>query len=1037
MTGLLRFSLLRQVGIERDGEPIVLARKPRALLAVLLLRAGRPVAVSQLAERIWGEDLPVDARGALQTYVNRLRAALGEDGGLIQNQAGGYLIDLGTGRLDLADFEDLVAKADKVAEQDPQAESELLQQALVLWGDNPLGDTGSEALERLELPALVERRLSIVERRIDAGLRLGLDAQLVPELRALTADHPLRERLWAQLMLALYRGGRQAAALSAYDAARRIMVDELGIEPGKELRDLQQAILTGAESLTAPAAPEPRQSWPVHRQLPLEVADFTGRAELASRIEKLLTDPATGVPIVALSGPPGVGKSALAIRVGHRLRSAFPDGQWYVGLAGAGDHPRDAYAVLAELLANTGVTTSAIPEGQDARAALLRSRLADRQVLIVLDDAGQAAQVRPLLPGTAGCAVLITSRNSLAGLLALEGGQSVLLDELAADDSAALVARLLGSRLLDRGEAEELARLCGHLPLALRIAASNLAARPGTDPSRYLAELRSGNRLTKLSVAGDPQAAVRNAFEQSYQSLGPDASRLFRLLGVVPGPDFTASAAAALMDVPVDEAEAVLELLAAANLVQQHRPGRYQFHDLIRLYAQERSTGDPDREAALDRLMRDYLHRTTAAVQVVGWRKLRLPSPSYITVDELPTTDEAISWLDAERPNLVTAVTSRAGVPEYTWLLADLLRVLFELKGLVADWEAAVAAGLEAAQEAENARAIGAMYRSRGGLLASLGRMEDSLPDLLTAADWSHRAGDANGEVSALNAVGISTSFLGRVRESYDYFQRARDAAWTGSNRNQMAMTSGNLAAILHQLGRPREAMAATLEAKALHDELGMGPGLSATLHTMANILHTLGDLDESLAVISTELDAVERLGRPRDLAQSLETLAGIRCTRGEYAEAEAAALRVLEIVLDVQDQLTEAHLRCTMGDALTGLDRYAEAADSYHAALALARSTKAIEVEVRANIGLSVLELGLDNPVGAYQHAEQAVAFFNDLEMPLLHGSALTQLAAVHVAAGDPAAARPYAVQAVALHTESEAPLLSAKAQAILDRIG
>ncbi|TWD79023.1 DNA-binding SARP family transcriptional activator [Kribbella amoyensis] len=1038
MADNLRFFVLRQVGIERDGVPLVLARKPRALLAVLLLRAGRPVSVAQLAERVWGEDLPVDERGALQTYVNRLRAALGEDGAIVQSRAGGYLIEAGPDQLDLAEFEDLVAKADRVAEQDPRAEADLLQQAIALWGDDPLGDTGSEALERLELPALVERRLSVVERRIDAELRVGLDAQLVPELRALTADHPLRERLWAQLMLALHRSGRRAAALSAYDAARRQLVDDLGIEPGKELRDLQQAILAGSESLDAPDLPEPQPAWPVHRQLPLEVADFTGREQLVSRVEKLLTDPDLGIPIVALSGPPGAGKSALAIRVGHRLRSAFPDGQWYVGLAGAGEHPRDPYAVLAELLVNTGLATTAVPDGLDARAALLRSRLADRQVLIVLDDAGKADQVRPLLPGSAGSAVLITSRNSLAGLIALAGGQSVPLDQLAPDESAALVAALLGSTVLDRSEAEELARLCGHLPLALRIAASNLAARPGTDPARYLADLRSGNRLSKLAVFGDPQAAVRNAFEQSYRSLDAETSRLFRLLGVVPGPDFNGDAAAVLLDRPVDEAEAVLGALAAANLVQEHQPGRFQFHDLLRLYAEEHGAADPERSAALDRLLVDYLIRLNAASQAIAPRKIRLPSLPVVADAGLAelTPAEARTWLAAEQVNLVAAVSARAGRPEYTWHLADLLRGPLEADGHIADWREVVTTGLEVALEAGDPRATGSMYRSRGSLYASLGRLEDSEADLLEAARWFRRIGDRTGEISALNSLGISTAFMGRVSVAYDYCRQAYEAAKEAGLQHQTAMTLGNLAAILHQLGRPRESLAAATEARQLQADLGVGPGESSTLHTMAVAQQSLGLLDEALAAMTIELEAVERLGDPRDVAQSLEALATIHRDRGEFEAAEAAALQGVALAIEVQDPMTEAHLRTTLGDALVELARYAEAADSYHAGLVLARQTKSAEVEVRASVGLSQLELVAGDPAAAVEHAERAVAVFETLEMRILEGTARSQLAAARHAAGNLAEARTEAEQAITLHEEAGAPIHTARSHQILARI-
>lgn len=805
----LRFIVLGPLTVLRDGAPVELATKLRTLLATLLVRAGQPVPLHVLADRLWGEEPPVNVRGSLQTYVTRLRSALGDDGSLVQTVPGGYLIQADAEQLDLAAFRELVARADAEAGHD-QTEAALLHQALALWSDVP----GS--LSSHDLTALVETRMTVLERRIDVDLRLGLHTRLVPELRALTAEHPLRERLWAQLMIALYRCGRQADALSAYESVRRMLAAELGLDPGPELRELRQAVLVGEPRLAPPEqeqAPEPR--WPVHHQLPLEAPYFTGREELVSQIEKLLTDPAEGVPIVAVSGPPGAGKSALAIHVAHRIGTAFPDGQWYVHLAGASDRPRDPEAVLAELLVTSGVPRSEVPDGLDARSALLRSRLAGRQVLVVLDDAEKAEQVRPLLPGAPQSAVLVTSRSALGGLTALAGAHRLVIGQLEPEESGLLLARLLGDRPGD--EADELAELCGHLPLALRIAASNLAVRPGMVWEHYLAELRAGDRLAKLAVAGDPDAAVRNAFERSYHALDAGTARLFRLLGVIPGPDFTASVAAALTEAPYAETERQLELLAEANLVQRYRPGRFQFHDLLRLYAAELAAADPDRAAARARWFDACLRQTMAAVQVFGPTKLRLPAKEVV---EPPTDLDAAAaqeWLDAERSNLVAAVLDAEahGELESTWRLADQLGGYFSERGHQSDWHAVIDAGLRAAQRAGDAQATAAMLRARGLSLKNIGRIAEGRDILLDALRFYREAGDLRGEHSVTNLLGIAAAYLGDSTAALDWFRQTADAARRSSNHRGLVIATDNLAAILHELGRVDEALPMAIEAQA------------------------------------------------------------------------------------------------------------------------------------------------------------------------------------------------------------------------------
>ncbi len=1034
----LRFIVLGPLTVLRDGEPVELATKLRTLLTTLLLRAGQPVPVQVLADRLWGDEPPVNVRGSLQTYVTRLRTALGDDGRLVQTVPGGYLIEVEADQFDLAAFRELVGRADAEAGKD-QAEAALLHQALALWGDVPLSELAPGSLSSQDLPALVETRMTVLERRIDVDLRLGLHARLVPELRALTAEHPVRERLWAQLMIALYRCGRQADALAAYESVRRMLAADLGLDPGPELRELHNAVLVG-ESRLAPPEPEqepaPEARWPVHYQLPLEAPYFTGRESLVSQVEKLLTDHAEGVPIVAVSGPPGAGKSALAIHVAHRIGTAFPDGRWYVHLAGASDRPRDPEAVLGELLVTSGVPRSEVPDGFDARSALLRSRLAGRQVLVVLDDAAKAEQVRPLLPGTPQSAVLITSRSALGGLTALAGAHRLVIGQLEPEESTLLVDRLLGDRTGD--EAAALAELCGHLPLALRIAASNLAVRPGTEWERYLTELRAGDRLAKLAVAGDPDAAVRNAFDRSYHALDAGTARLFRLLGLIPGPDFTAAVTAALTEASYGETEQQLELLADASLVQRYRPGRFHFHDLLRLYASELAAGDPDRVAARARWFDAYVRQTMVMVQAFAPTKLRLPPREAVEVPADLDAAAAQEWLDAERSNLVAAVLDAEahGELESTWRLADQLGSYFSDRGHRADWQAVIEAGLRAAERAGDAQAMGAMHRASGLSLKNVGRTAEARDALLEALQLYREAGDFRGEHSVTNLLGIAAAFLGDSTAALEWFRQTADAARRSSNQRGLVIATDNLAAILHELGRVDEALPMSNEAQAQHDALGDGPGQHTTRHVRAVIHQNLGELDEALALITAEIAAVRRTGRRQGEAMSTEALATIHRDRGEFDLAERAASDALEMARGLGDVRIECHVEATLGDALSGQGRQDDAIDHFHIALSLARQVGAREVEVRALRGLALARLALGDLEFAVANAESALREVETLQMAVLRGIVLTTLAAVLLAAGRSDEAEETAVRAVELQQQTGAKQYLTTAQTLLTTI-
>jgi len=621
------------------------ATKQRALLAALVLHANRPVTVEELTELLWDGCSPPGARGTVQAYVMRLRAVLGGPGRrVLRTVTGGYQLSVPSDAVDLARFERLTDQAERSATCGRLAvASREFSQALALWRGPALADIDSELLRRTEVPRLDEQRMLATERRIELDLALGQHRQVIAEVRELVSRYPLRERYWYLLMQALHRSGWRADALAAYRSAREVLTRELGVEPGEALRELHQIMLDGGHPDEEPGLPgqpgrakgggpgEPgpggglaadagaggggvadAAAWVGQCQLPREIPGFVGRAAESGEIAAALTS-REGVPVVVLSGPPGAGKTALAVRVAHQVRDEFPDGQLYVSLAGSlGGSLGGSLAgqggaaepgeVLASLLAATGVPGRAILRELAGLSAAFRARLADRRVLLVLDGVRDDHQVWPLLPGTPGCAVLITSHSELRSLCALSGAHRCALGPLPAAQSRLLLGLLIGRDRVDgeRAAADRIAALCGHLPLALRIAAASLAGRPGQPLRDYAAELGGGRLLDKLSFGDDRVAALRDAFGRCYDALDPGLQRSFTTLAAlsvraaadltVPGgADLTVPAAAAKLGIPAGDAAALLDALAGRGLLLPAGPGCYRFVSPLRTFAAEKA----------------------------------------------------------------------------------------------------------------------------------------------------------------------------------------------------------------------------------------------------------------------------------------------------------------------------------------------------------------------------------------------------------------------------------------------------------------
>ncbi|WP_436501296.1 BTAD domain-containing putative transcriptional regulator [Actinokineospora sp. HUAS TT18] len=576
-----------QATIGGRAVPIAIG-KQQVLLAGFLMHANKVVRLGELAHWLWESEQPADARRTTQTHVRRLRQALG-GADMLRTVPGGYRLAVGHDEVDLLRFRALAERGATATE--PAARASLLRQALAEWRGPALVDVPSDALRGAELSGLAEEHLRARELRIDADLRLGRHADVVAELAVLTAEHPLRETFRYQHMLALHRSGRQADALEAYQDTRRVLADQLGVDPGAELRDLYQAILTSDQCAPDLAAPEPpivANRHAVPRELPADIRNFVGRANaMHEAVDHLTPSSPSGVPCVVVTGPPGIGKSAFALRTAHELAPRFPDGQLHADLSGPGGA---AERVLPRFLAALGLPSERVPADLDGLRAAYRTLLADRKVLVLLDDATSVDQVRPLLPTSSGSAVLVTSRQQLGGLTASHGALRVSLDVLTAEQSLALLAAIAGASRIgaNRALSKELIALCGRFPLALRNAATNLLLRGDRGLEDYIAELH-GDRIGKLEVDGDPGTGVRAAFDSVHAALSPEVARVFQLLSRMPTADFTAQSVSDIGGVSLDAATEALRRLASCSLLRQVRSQRYYLHGLVRAYAVERA----------------------------------------------------------------------------------------------------------------------------------------------------------------------------------------------------------------------------------------------------------------------------------------------------------------------------------------------------------------------------------------------------------------------------------------------------------------
>jgi DNA-binding SARP family transcriptional activator/tetratricopeptide (TPR) repeat protein len=1012
------FAILGPLTVTVDGVVTPLpAEKHRVLLGALLLRANAVVSRAELIDFLWSGDPPARARGALQTYVARLRQALRPLDRIVTH-GDGYSITVTPAELDRWVFDDLVARAAKArTERDAASEAELLHRALALWQGPALADVSSERLREVAVSPLEERRLQTWERRIEVGLTLGQHATLVPVLRTLTAENSLRERFWELLMLALYGAGRQAEALETFRNVRRTLRDDLGIEPGERLQQIHRDVLAGTPALPPAGRAEagPARGWRAAHQLPLDIGTLTGRDTAINEIAAAVVGDASKspVPIVAVCGQPGVGKTAVAVRVAHTVRYRFPDGQWYLRLGG-GPGGRSSADLLEEMLGLAGVDSAQIPADLDGRSALLRSRLAGRGVLLVLDDAVSAEQVRPLLPGAAGSAVLITSQADLRSL-ALSDAKIVRLDVLAEDDAVRLLTEVLAGQCeIDARELPVLAALCGHLPLALRLAAANLVGHSRAEVTGYLADLSSGDRLARLAVAGDGRAAVSATFDLSYRALPSPVRRLFALLGLLPGEDFTVPVAAALLGADLDAASASLTHLATVHLVQQSQPGRYRFHSLVRLYAAEQAARDDlarDGDQAVHRALDDALRRVDAAAAVLYPDLVRLPRPPAPT-EAAPFTDagQAREYLAAEQKNLEAligfAAQARTELRPYAWHLADALRGHFHARGAVGPWRTAAEAGLRAATRAGDPAARAAMSMSLGLSYWTLGRHDEALSMLGAALADSRAAVQTAFEGALLSNLGVIHLEVGSPRQAIELFRRGLDVAQATDHKFIEGTVLMNLAGAHLAAGDILVAQAYAEEALLTCDKIDSPVASAAARSNLGQAYAALGRLDEAVALLTTALGAFRHLGSAVDVIEVLGHLAIVHRDRGDHPTALRIAAEALDLSRagDVPRALGDSLI--AVADVHAGTGNHDLSAGYYRRALDVLGTDARRHGVSRALSGLAVALRHRGDAEGAVGHAEAAVSGAALSGRRVEHARALVALGLAELVLGRPSAA-------------------------------
>ncbi|SNX66223.1 DNA-binding SARP family transcriptional activator [Streptomyces sp. TLI_55] len=963
----IRFAVLGPVSAWRGTAEVDLGPpQQRAVLGALLIAEGAQVRVGELVDALWGTAPPASAVGSVRTYVHRLRRAL-DDALLIRSVGDAYVVRALPQDLDLAAFRELVARSERSRQAGNLRDAVVhLRAGLALWRGPALSGVRS-AWARAQRERLERLRLSALETRLALELDLGGHAQAAPELAALVGAHPLDERFREMLMLALYRSGRQSTALEAYTEARELLAEELGVDPGPGLQRLYERILRAdPELLPRPAAPTPAEpaqgradrvedlpaaqeaavavavpgaaesgvddsqpvreasahscppaidrtspTPPVPAQLPAALAGFVGRDDQLAQATALLPEDGDAPSVTVLvGGTAGVGKTAFAVHWARRIAARFPDGQLYVNLRGFDPvtDPVSPGQALRTLLAALGADQRELPQDEDALAARLRTVLTGRRVLILLDNARDAGQVRPLLPGAPGCLTIVTSRNRLGGLVAVDGAHPVHLDVLSAREGHELLVRRLGAaRVAAEPKAVRMiVELCAGLPLALAVTAARAAGRPAFPLAALAAELAEGHGSLDAFTDTDQVADVRTVLSWSYQALSPAAARLFRLLALHPGPDVSPAAAASLAGLGLPATRNLLTELVHTRLVDEPAPGRYASHDLLRAHAGELAAemDSPEELTAARRRMLDhYLHGAHAAAELTDLTRdrisLREPSDG-VRCAQFSAAEQATAWFETERAVLV-AVLRQASAHHFdvhAWQLAWCVEHYLGRQGLWHELGVTLRTALVSAERLGDPTALAHIHRG-------LAQAESYAKHIKEAHRHIERAIALFGEVGDLPALtechrqfSVVLEVQGDLEGALEHHRLALELVGPDDSRLRSWILNG-LGWYHTLLGRHREALmycaSALRLARAADDDYTLGHVLNST----GTAHHHLGAHEDAVAAFEESLLRFRQVGGvPWAEAHTLASLAETRSALGQPERARALlreAVRILD----------------------------------------------------------------------------------------------------------------------------------------------
>ncbi len=977
----MEFRVLGPVEARVDGQALDLGPpQQRLVLAVLLAEAGRVVRVETLIDRVW-DQAPEGARRTLHVHVSHIRRLLELSGtepsgtepsgtvpsgtelsgpadrapGRLLRRSGGYLLDVDPDQVDVGRFRRLVERA-RVPDRPDPARIVLLQEALGLWRGEPLADLAGGWATRTRT-AWSQERLDAAIAWADAETRSGDPAAVIAPLTALVEEHPLVEAAVAALMRALAAAGRQAQALEQYAAARERLAGELGVDPGVELRQLHQAILRGDAAVAGghggagaggrggagaggPAGPGATAvpAYPVPSQLPLDVPGFGGRGHQLALLDKVLVpaDQPSTVVVAVVSGTAGVGKTTLAVHWARQVAGRFPDGQLYVNLRGfdpGGQAVAPAEAVRGFLDA-LGVPPRQVPAGLEAQIGRYRSLVAGRRILVVLDNARDAAQVRPLLPGEPGCAVVVTSRDRLTSLVATEAAHPVAVDLLAAAEARQMLAFRVGADRVaaEPAAADEIIASCAGLPLALAVVAARAVTHPEFSLAAIAAELGRARGSLDMFADGDPATDIRAVFSWSYDALSPPAARLFRLLGGHPLGDLAAPAAASAAGLPLPEVRPLLAELTRAHLLTEHSPGRYGFHDLLRAYAVELAAAhdsEAERTAATHRTLDHYLHTAYAAAMLLHpFRepiRLEPPRPG-VSIPDLADYQAAMAWFIAEHPVLLAAVdrATAAGSDIHTWQLAWVVMEYLIRRGHWHDQASTQRAALAAAQRLADPAAQAGARSGLGHALADIGRCDDAVVEFRRAGELFDRLGDLAGQADVHRGSAFVCTQLGRPHEALQHARRALGLFRAAGDRHQVATSLNAVGWYYAHVGEYDLALAYCREGLARLRELGDRNGQAATWDSIGFVHHQLGQYGEAVACHQRAVEGAHAVGNRYNEGSMLSNLGDSQCAGGERdagRESWRRALAILDELGHHDADLIRAKLAAAVASARAGSD--------------------------------------------------------------------------------------------------------------------